>query len=57
MAFVLAKKVTFVLGETYQGPPAVLQLDFPFVFLPGLDPIDQLDALVQAVLFSLSIIH
>ena len=56
MAFQTQKVVTFPLGETYRGPTAVIQFDFPFVFLPGLDPIDQLNAIVQAGLFSLSIV-
>ena len=56
MAFITQRVVVYPLGETYQGPTAVVQLDFPFVFLPGLDPIDQLDAIVRAALFSVSII-
>ena len=56
MAFVVGKEVTFPLGETYRGPTAVVQFDFPFIFLPGIDPIDQLNAIVQAGLFSLSIV-
>jgi hypothetical protein len=56
MAFQVQKVVTFTLGETYRGPTAVVQFDFPFVFLPGIDPIDQLNAIVQVGLFSLSIV-
>ena len=56
MAFQVQKVVTFALGETYRGPTAVIQFDFPFVFLPGIDPIDQLNAIVQTALFSASII-
>lgn len=56
MAFVTQKVVIFPLGETYRGSTAIVQFDFPFVFLPGIDPIDQLDAIVQAGLFSASII-
>ena len=56
MAFVVGKEVTFPLGETYRGPTAVVQFDFPFVFAPFIDPIDQLNVIVQLGLFSLSII-
>ena len=56
MAFVVARVVTFSLGETYRGPTAVVQFDFPFVFLPGLDPIAQLDAIIQGALFTATII-
>ena len=56
MAFQVQKVVTFALGETYRGPTAVIQFDFPFVFLPGIPPVDQLNAIVQAGLFSASII-
>ena len=59
MAFVTQKVVTFTLGETYRGPTATLQLEFPFVFptLPGLDAIDQLDLTVRAALFSADILQ
>ena len=56
MAFVVGREVTFPLGETYRGPTAVVQFDFPFVFAPFIDPIDQLNVIVQLGLFSLSII-
>lgn len=58
MAFVTQKVVTFTLGESYRGPQAVIQFDFPFVFadLPGTDAIGQLDAIVRVGLFSASII-
>lgn len=56
MAFQTKRVVTFPLAETYRGPTAVIRFDFPFVFLPGIDPIAQLEAIVQAGLFSLSII-
>ena len=56
MAFVVGREVTFPLGETYRGPTAVVQFNFPFIFLPGIPPIDQLDAIVQVGLFSASII-
>ena len=56
MAFVVGREATFPLGETYRGPTAVVQFNFPFIFLPGIPPIDQLDAIVQVGLFSASII-
>jgi hypothetical protein len=56
MAFQTQKVVVFALGESYRGPTAVVQFDFPFVFFPGIDPIDQLNAIVQVGLFSLSIV-
>ena len=59
MPFVTKKVVTFALGESYRGPTATLQLEFPFVFptLPGLDAIDQLDLTVRAALFSADILQ
>ena len=56
MAFQTQRVVNFPLANTYRGPTAVVQFDFPFIFLPGIDPIDQLNAIVQAGLFSLSIV-
>ena len=57
MDFETKKVVTFSLGETYRGPSAVVNLEFPFVFVtvPGLDAIDQLNAIVRAGLFAASI--
>ena len=57
--FETKKVVTFALGESYRGPTATLQLEFPFVFptLPGLSAIDQLDLTVRAALFSADILQ
>lgn len=57
MAFVVMREHFYPLADTYNGPTANLRLRFPFLFLPGIDPIDQLEALVKTALFSLDILQ
>ena len=58
MGFVLRRDREFALALTHQGPVAVLELEFSFVFVSGLwgDAIDELEAYLRLALFSTQVL-
>lgn len=58
MAFVLKRDSRFPLGLTYDGPVAVVEVEFNFVFISGIwsDSIDELEFYLNIGLFAADIL-